>query len=230
MAQNRSTAVMARRVEPHDSLDYFPTPPWATRALCEHLKKDHPLHRQVCWEPACGEGWMARPLAEYFAKVHATDVHDYSASWPGQDGVCDFLIDWGHAVFPEPVHWVITNPPFRLAEEFIRMALSVADVGVAVLVRTSFLEGQERFRRLFSQLPPAMVLQFVERVGIFRGRIDQYGSTATAYCWLIWLHADTGGTAFHWLPPCRSDLERQEDYPAQARCPEPMPLFEETAA
>ena len=31
--QNVSTAVMQRRIEPHDSLDFFPTPPWATRAL-----------------------------------------------------------------------------------------------------------------------------------------------------------------------------------------------------
>ena len=33
MAQNTSTAVMARRAEAPDSLDFFPTPPWATRAL-----------------------------------------------------------------------------------------------------------------------------------------------------------------------------------------------------
>lgn len=30
-----SSAVMARRIEPPDSLDWFPTPPWATRALLE---------------------------------------------------------------------------------------------------------------------------------------------------------------------------------------------------
>jgi len=35
--QNTSHAVMAQRVEPHDSLDFFPTPPWATRALCEWI-------------------------------------------------------------------------------------------------------------------------------------------------------------------------------------------------
>ena len=31
------TAVMARRREPPDALDYFPTPPWATRALFRHV-------------------------------------------------------------------------------------------------------------------------------------------------------------------------------------------------
>lgn len=33
MAQNRSNAVMATRVEASDSLDDFPTPPWATQPV-----------------------------------------------------------------------------------------------------------------------------------------------------------------------------------------------------
>ena len=35
--QNTSHAVMAQRVEAANSLDNFPTPPWATRALIEHV-------------------------------------------------------------------------------------------------------------------------------------------------------------------------------------------------
>ena len=76
MAQNTSTAVMQRRAEPHDSLDFFPTPPWATRALCEHvLPGVWYSPRMVVWDPACGEGHMVRPLTEYFSEVLASDVH-----------------------------------------------------------------------------------------------------------------------------------------------------------
>ena len=35
--QNTSHAVMAQRAELKNSLDDFPTPPWATRALLEHV-------------------------------------------------------------------------------------------------------------------------------------------------------------------------------------------------
>jgi hypothetical protein len=35
--QDTSYAVMAQRIEAQDSLDDFPTPPWATRALIEHV-------------------------------------------------------------------------------------------------------------------------------------------------------------------------------------------------
>lgn len=43
-AQNRSSAVMQQRAEPHNSLDDFPTPPWATKAtqMCLEWKPPEP--------------------------------------------------------------------------------------------------------------------------------------------------------------------------------------------
>jgi hypothetical protein len=152
---------------------------------------------------------MARALGEYFAAVQESDVHDY-----GRDDlrIADFLADeWPVAA------WTITNPPFRLAEDFCRQALATSLDGVAMLVRTQFLEGTGRFVRLFSVKRPSAVLQFVERVPMVRGRLDPTASTATSYCWLVWelelRRVDpTPGTAFVWLPPCRRRLEREGDY------------------
>lgn len=199
-----STAVMARRVEPHSSLDYFPTPPWATRALTEWLAKAQRYRRCTAWDPACGEGHMSRVLAEFFEDVYASDVHDYGAG--------DFL--WPTT---RRADWVITNPPFRLADQFIGQALEVADVGVAMLVRTSFLEGAARYLTLFSKTPPTDILQFVERVPMYRGRLVQDGTTATAYCWLVWRKAvvDCGPPQFRWIAPCRRRLEKPGDYEAR---------------
>ena len=201
-----STAVMARRVEPHSSLDFFPTPPWATRALTEWMVKVFQWKMDTVWEPACGEGHMARALAEAFREVYASDVHDYGAGDVG-----DFL--WPTT---RRADWVITNPPFRLADQFITKAIEVADVGVAMLVRTSFLEGAARYHSLFRRTPPTQIVQFVERVPMYRGRLVENGTTATAYCWLIW-HVDFLGVSplFHWLPPCRRRLERPGDYEAR---------------
>ena len=76
--QNTSHAVMAQRIEPKDSRDDFPTPPWATRALLEHVLDDcHAFQQKTCLEPACGAGHMARPLTEYFGTVHVSDAYDY---------------------------------------------------------------------------------------------------------------------------------------------------------
>ena len=226
--QNRSSAVMQQRAEPHDSLDYFPTPPWATRALCEILKQTHPLHLFEAWEPACGEGHMARPLGEYFDRVHATDVHDYRAAFANQCSVCDFLIDWlvPHQLAARNPDWIITNPPFRQAEKFIRQARDRSEIGCAMFVRGAFLEGQARYLNLFSKLPPARILQFTERVPLLKGRLDRDGSTATAYCWLVWEHGHSGPPVFDWIAPCRKALERGSDYGRDLGPPEPLPLLE----
>ena len=68
--QNTSHAVMSQRIEAKDSPDDFPTPPWATRALIEHIiSTKRSLATQTCLEPACGAGHMAKVLREYFGEV-----------------------------------------------------------------------------------------------------------------------------------------------------------------
>lgn len=182
----------------------------------------------TCWEPACGEMHMARPLAEYFGEVIATDVHRY-----GDDHeVFDFTL----AKFERrPEHgapdFVITNPPFRLAADFIAAASAVAERGFAMLVRSAFLEGRERYETLFSRNPPSFVLQFVERVAMLEGKLDRDASSATAYCWLVWLEGEPD-TRLRWIPPCRRLLERPGDYPNYAvdqLPPQPDGLFGEGA-
>jgi len=208
MSQNRSSAVMQQRSEPHDSLDDFPTPPWATRALCEWLtlSASQPLDMFSCREPAANRGHMVRPLREAFADVIAADVFDYGAGFPVEDYLFGPL--------PSPVDWTITNPPFRLAEEFIVRALATSRQGVAIIVRAAFLEGIGRYERLFAENPPSYVLQFAERVVMHKGRLAPEGSTATAYAWLVWMN--DRNTRLRWLAPCRKRLERASDYAEMA--------------
>lgn len=198
---------MQRRVEAHDSLDDFPTPPWATRALCEHMAFAD-QRGMTCREPSANRGCMVKPLLEYFVEVQALDIHDYGVGFPVQD-----------YLFPvplAPVHWTICNPPFRLAEQFIIKALQESKMGVATLVRTAFLEGQGRHDRLFAQHRPSEILQFTERVVMHKGKLVPDGSTATAYCWVIWRKTFSGQpmgpTQFYWTGTCRKKLERPFDY------------------
>jgi hypothetical protein len=205
MTQNTSHAVMSQRAEPHDSLDYFPTPPWATRALCKYI-----IDIRGCnvWEPACGGGHMAEPLCEYARSVRATDVHDY-----GYGGVRDFLFPRSDHDLLAPVDWIITNPPFRLAEQFVLRGLEIAGRGVAMLVRTVFLESTGRYHNLFVPRPPAIIAQFAERVAMVKGRLDPVASSATSYCWLVWDQRTSAEPIFRWIPPCRAKLERVTDWP-----------------
>lgn len=203
---NGARAVMASRREPDDSLDYFPTPPWATRALIEDVLPTLgvSLSGTVVCEPACGEGHISGVLGEYdVLDVWASDIFDYSAagrSPPGWQGVRDYL---------DPVaafighHWTITNPPFAPALDFVELALETSWRGVAMFVRSQWaVEGVERYERLFSVRPPTLAAFFSERVNLCKGRWDPEGTTATAYCWLVWV-AGMAPRPPMWIPPGR---------------------------
>jgi hypothetical protein len=200
-------SVMANRREPPDSLDFFPTPPWATRALCEHdsglltaWPSDPVLKHQTAWEPAAGEGHMAAVLGEYFSAVRASDVHDYGVGYE----VGSFVGE-GSDTLSGNAHWIITNPPFNLAAEFAIRAYSQAVVGVALLTRTAWLESSKRHNELFSVWQPSIVGLFVERVPMIKGRWDPKASTATSYAWVIWHKKDRGRgpTQLRWISPGR---------------------------
>ncbi len=227
MGQNRSSAVMQQRSEVHDSLDDFPTPPWGGRALCRFLRRELLQYLQLVdvREPAANRGHLVRPLAEEFREVIASDVHDYGAGFP----VHDYLMP---VQDERRVAWTITNPPFRLAEQFIQRALDCSNIGVAMPVRSAFLEGTGRYERLFRDCPPTHVLQFSERLVMQKGRmldpdvhipawsrkerayVLRKPSTATAYAWLIWFKPHFGKPCqFHWTGTCRKALTRPGDYP-----------------
>lgn len=204
-------AIAHNRLEPTDGLDFFPTPPWATRALIEHVF-DHMGRRghcgwQVCWEPACGEGHMAEPLGEYFREVVASDVKDYGYG----DHVVDFL-QCEQLARKYDADWIITNPPFgKNTNKFILKAVELAGTGVAMLVRLQCLETVDRYEQIFSKTPPTKIAFFAERVPMHKGRWEPEGDTMTAYIWLVWIKGAEPQAPF-WIPPgCREALTKPDD-------------------
>lgn len=231
MSANISGAVMAQRHEPPDSLDFFPTPPWATRALCEWLARTgEDLEHASAIDPCCGKGHMVLPLSETFQSVVFSDVFPYDTNAPLED----YLIPG----YMPGEDWHIFNPPFLLAAQFIQKALGLAGTGVAAFVRTAFLESRTRFEELYAERPPTEVLIFVERPILHKGvcrdpdkayfdpkavdrRTGQKGlwkrpSTATSYAWLVWrkrLMKRNEVPRLYWIPPgTRTRLTRPGDY------------------
>jgi hypothetical protein len=216
---------MARRREPPGALDFFCTPPWATRALFRHVLPTLSVEAiGSTWEPACGEGHMAAVIEEFArGPVAASDVFD---GYGYGRAPVDFLHD---APIARP-DWIIANPPFNLACEFTLHALALASEGVAMLVRTQWIEGVERYEKLFRDRPPALYAPFVERVPMVKGRWDPDASTATAYAWFVWRHAQNMPTRVSWIPPgCRKSMTRPDDrarFAAWSLAPAPAPLLD----
>lgn len=221
-APNKSSAVRQQRaaaVQEGDNaqtalyrqLNFYCSPPWTARAGAELVKRLDPQATTV-WEPACGQGHMAEPLAEYFSTVYASDIHAH-----GYGKVHDFLLGdempWPGEERPS---WVFTNPPFNRAEAFLEKGLKIATRGVALLCRISFLEGEERYRTLYvGDNSLTVFAPFIERAPMFLGRWDPEGSSPATYGWFLFrkFHCHIAPAPMVWpIPPgTKARLHRKED-------------------
>ena len=195
-----SAAVMARRTNEQNDLDFYRTPYWATRALLDKLREFRLLNQNhSCLDPCAGAGDMARVLEEDFDLVTRIDIEHYGRK-------LDFQADFLSVKTTVAKHdWVIANPPFNKAEEFIQKSLNVALSGVAILGRIQLLEGIRRYGQIWDRTPCDYVFIFSERLGFAKGYSDQVQSAA-CHAWFIWMNdRDTNpacdGPQLAWLPP-----------------------------
>lgn len=197
----------ASRTQAARDKDFSPTPPWATRALFEHVFKrlgrlGH-CQYQDAWEPACGAGHIAEVAAEYFKSVYASDLYEYGYGDSDRDFLKSDLNSFD---------WIITNPPFEdRVQKFIVKALNLTGTGVAIFVQLRYLEGIERYETIFKKYAPSLVAPFVERVPLVMGRWDPDASTKTAFMWLVWIKGMPPQAPF-WIPPgCSKSLSKPDD-------------------
>lgn len=112
--------------------DFYPTAVDVTAVLPQYV----PLYGHV-GEVCAGQMDMANVLrgVSSVSRVWTNDITPY----PGLDFVSDATKS-GSAVWQRPYGWVVTNPPFNVAYDVLRQAWDHTSVGVAMLLRLSFLE------------------------------------------------------------------------------------------
>lgn len=155
-------------------LDFYLTPSDVTDALLQFLQ----LPKSVIWEPACGDGAMSRVMEQ---KGHEVISSDLRHTGYGEGGI-DFLMAENRICDA-----VITNPPFNVADQFIRKSLSIAPV-VAMVLKSQYWHAQKRYV-LFDQCPPAWVLPLTWRPDFLGG---ERGGAPTMDCiWTVWMVGDT---------------------------------------
>ena len=167
--------------------DFYKTPASCTVALLAVESFTTPV-----WEPACGDGAISGPLLDAGHQVVSTDLVDrgYGASRR------DFLMEQ-RLLAPA----IITNPPFKLADEFVLHALHLGAVKVAMFMRLAWLEGSGRHGRLWSRHPPARVWVFSKRQTLWRGDdpAARENGGAIAFAWFVWERGHDGAPALGWI-------------------------------
>ncbi len=177
--------------------DLYETPPEAVRALLTH----EPMPESV-WEPACGPGSIVRVLRSAGHRVYATDLVDYGLD-DAEHGV-DFLMERAPGFC---IDAIVTNPPFKLADQFVAHALTLSVPKVAMLLRLTFIESAKRAAILDCGLL-ARVLVFRNRLPMMhragRGtQVAKSNSNAIAYAWFVWELGHRGPTEIRrieWKP------------------------------
>ncbi len=183
-----------RRIVSKEGADFYPTPPWATKALLKYEQFEGSI-----WEPCCGDGSMSEVLKTTGLPVYSSDLHD--RNYNDTDFTLDFLDDEACAIHVSPKNNIITNPPFNIADKILKKALERADKKVCLLLRTAFLEGQKRYNTIFNVNPPARVLIFSERLSMYpKGHKGKNGGT-TAYAWFVWDKEYNGDPVIKWIEP-----------------------------
>lgn len=162
--------------------DFYATDPVAIDRLLDAVGM---LPHHV-WECACGQGHLSKRLIERGYDVYSSDLIDRGYGNGGADFLTSTL----------PTGWadtddvcILTNPPFRYATEFVLHALDVLPQGQPAyfLLRTTFLEGKNRFEKVYRHGYLSAVYQFSQRVLCAKnGDFDNFriaGGSAVSYAW-----------------------------------------------
>ena len=163
--------------------DLYETPPEAVHALVK--VENLPLR---IWEPACGPGAIAQTLRDIGHLVYASDLVNYGY---GDSGI-DFLMETKAPV--SGVECIVTNPPFKLAEQFVEKALELCP-NVIMLLRLAFLTSEKRTNILENS--------GLARVHVFRKRLPMMhrdgwdgpkASSSMDFAWFVWDRSYYGPT------------------------------------
>jgi hypothetical protein len=162
--------------------DFYETPYSITRHLLNVEDFDYNL---IICEPACGDGAIVKVLRE---KTNNTIFYDIEKN---------FLTEI------EQYDYIITNPPFSIAYEFIQKAKIVAKKKFAFLLPLSYLHGKKRYDDIYSdkEYPLKKVYVFTRypMLGEKLREDGKYNTGMMVYAWFIFEKNYNGPSMIDWI-------------------------------
>ena len=162
--------------------DFYETPYSITSHLLEVEDFDKSL--TVC-EPACGAGAISNILKKHWDNVVAYDIEK------------DFLLEYGN------YDYIITNPPFSIAYEFVKKAKRIATKKFAFLLPLSYLHGKKRYDDIYMDktygLKKIYVFTRYPMLGEPLRDDGKYNTGMMVYAWYIFENHFSGSPTIDWL-------------------------------
>lgn len=179
--------------------DFYATSPDTVEMLLKQLSKDNLILNHNIWECACGAGHISKVLLKHGYNVLSSDIvnryvlcvpHDFLKVKPGD--------------FPLINTDILTNPPYKEAEQFILHALDLIEPGCKVIMylKIQFLEGIRRFNSIYKNYPPKYVYIHSTRQSVAKdGDFEKHckSSNTVCYIWAIWEKGNTNEPVLRWI-------------------------------
>jgi len=163
--------------------DFYATPQYAVEALLKQETFDGNI-----WECACGDGALSEILKKNNYDVYSSDLIDRG---DGETGI-DFLLTNRKA------DNIITNPPFKIANEFTLKAFDITKNKIAMFHKLSYLEGAKRKEQIFNKKYLKNVYVFSKRV-TFEKHLGKKGSGMLAFAWFVYDMQYQGLPTLNWI-------------------------------
>jgi hypothetical protein len=160
--------------------DHYPTPTTLTLALLKEL----PYIGGAVIEPCAAEGRIAGVLHAH-PGVMSVITNDIDTTMPTH--YHEDATDPAATFWLAPADWIVTNPPFNQADQFVWLAWRKARQGVAMLLRLTYMEPTRKRAQMLKEMAPAMshLIVFGQPRPSFTGN-GRTDSTTTA--WFVWRH------------------------------------------
>jgi len=176
--------------------DFYATPKESVKALLDNYN----IQGSSFYEPCCGMGHISEVLKEYYpnAKHYASDLFYRGYGIGGIDFLKDDILKG------DKVDWIITNPPFKYALEFIERSLQLTNIGVAMFLKISFLETEKR-KEFLQKSPLKYVYVFSKRQNPMKDGLEinphtgKKWSSTICFAWFVWEHKYNREPIIRWI-------------------------------
>lgn len=177
--------------------DFYATDSYAVIKIAEKLKEIGVS--QKIWECACGKGHLSKPLIELGYEVLSTDL--VNRGYGEKENFLTSNRKWDGDI--------ITNPPFKIAVEFVEKAMELLQEGkkAIFLLKIQFLETETR-AKLFKQCGLKQVIVNSSRVCCakngdfelyFKKKGNKYIGGTQCYCWFVFEKGYIGKPTIDWI-------------------------------
>lgn len=178
--------------------DFYQTPYSMTEQILERM---YLRPQDSILEPASGAGAITKVIKSFYPKnrLISSDINRQVCNW-------DFLTH----NFEEKFDWVITNPPYSLADDFIRKAKRVGKK-VLMLLPLNYLQGQRRYQEeIFNTLNSIYIFTRMPMLSEEIREDGKYKTGMQAYAWYYWNSASNTEPTIYWLDNQRYVLRKGE--------------------